>query len=242
MRRARFAGERAAAAGLPPDTLFIVDMRGAASIAFGTSLSSPRTSGGSPSVSLVPTFNNWPAKNELVPAEETLAALVTMSPSVPEDGADGGVPVFLLDAWRMAYRSEEPDDDTYDNRYLLSPGDLPDVATLRARGIRRVLYVVESLGETSVEEDDLHSVFLEYRAQGLDLAMVDLAMVASWSASTAWDELFAEWTLPVEPRATLVDEPSFYVRARGGFGGILARPFVGGWGHGAHHGMRGAGG
>ncbi len=240
--RARAAGRRVAGAGLPADTLWIVDMRGAASIAFGVGLSSAPPSGAPPSVSLVPTFNNWPAENELVPAEETLAALVTMSPSAPVDGVDGGMPVFLLDAWRMAYRSDETSDDTYDNRYMLSPGDLPDVATLRAHGIRRVLYVVENLDDTSIEEDDVHSMFLEYKTQGLDLAMVDLEVMSSASVATVWDDLFARWALVVEPRVTLVDEPSFYVRARGGFGGILARPFAGGWGHGGHYGMHGGGG
>ncbi len=242
VHRARTAGRRVAAAGLPTDTLWVVDLRGAASVAFGTALSSSAFAGASAPVTLVPTFNNWPAQNELVPAEETLAALVSMPPSPASDHFDGGSPVFLLDAWRMAFRSEEPDDDAYDNRYLLSPADLPDAATLRARGIRRVLYVVTSLDETSVEEDDLNPMFLEYRAAGIGLAMVDLDLLAGSSASTVWDDVFVDRALVVEPRVTIVDEPSFYVRARGGFGGILARPFSGGWGHGGHHGMHGAGG
>ena len=238
VHRARAAGRRLGAAGLPADTLLVVDMRGAASVAFGAALSNAARGG----VSLVPTFNNWPAQNEIVPAEETLAALVSMSPSPSQDGADGGPPVFLLDAWRMAFRAEEPDDEAYDNRYLLSPGDLPDPATLRALGIRRVLYVVESVDDTSVEEDDLNPMFLDYRAAGVSLAMVDLDILAASSASTVWDDVFANRALLVEERVTIVDEPSFYVRARGGFGGILARPFGRGWAHGGHHGMHGAGG
>ena len=240
--RARAAGRRVAAAGMPTDTLWVVDLRGAASVAFGAALANAAFARASASVTLVPTFNNWPAQNELVPAEETLAALVSMSPSPAQDGLDAGSPVFLLDAWRMAFRSEEPDDDVYDNRYFLSPADLPDVATLRARGIRRVLYVVTSVDETSIEEDDLNPMFLEYRAAGIGLAMVDLGLLAASSASTVWDDVFADRALLVEPRLTIVDEPSFYVRARGGFGGILARPFSRGGGFGGHHGMHGAGG
>lgn len=257
VHRARAAAVRVAAAGLPADTLWIVDLRGAASVTFGVTLSRAPQAALAPSVALVPTFNNWPAQNELVPAEETLAALVSMSPALPQDDALGGAPVFLLDAWRMAFRSEEPDDDTYDNRYLLSPADLPDVSTLRTRGIRRVLYVVADLEDTNVEEDNLHPVFFEYRAAGIGVAMVDLNLLAASSPSTVWDDVFAEHALSIEPRVTIVDEPSFYVRARGGFGGIHARPLSpgwssrgwgsrgwgsAGWGHGGPHGAHGAGG
>ncbi|HZU85504.1 MAG TPA: hypothetical protein VE987_21385, partial [Polyangiaceae bacterium] len=82
VQRARAAGERAGAAGLPPDTLWIVDMRGAASVAFGAALSQADATG---SISLVPTFNNWPAADEMVPAEETLAALASASPAPPRE-------------------------------------------------------------------------------------------------------------------------------------------------------------
>jgi hypothetical protein len=239
VRSARAAGECVAAGDLPADTLWVVDMRGAASVAFGEAIARGYKGG---SVSLVPTFNNWPGPNEVVPAEETLAAMVAMPPQWQVVGGPGAQPVFLLDAWRMAYRSEEPDDDAYDNRYLLSPGDLPDAATLRARGIRRVIYLVESLGDTSVEEDDLNPVFLAWQAAGLAIAMLDLAILAHPVEASLWDDLIAARSIVVEPRATIVDEPSFYARARGGFGGIHARPFrmagaLGGW-HGAH----GAGG
>ncbi len=43
-----------------------------------------------------------------------------------------------------------------DNRYVLLPSDFPDPATLRARGIRRVVYVVEDRGRSTTEEDDFH--------------------------------------------------------------------------------------
>jgi hypothetical protein len=72
-------------------------------------------------VSLVTTFNNWPADNELVPAEETLAALVTMQPNLGADDEAGACPVFLLDAWRLAYRDDEINDEVTDNRYMLTP-------------------------------------------------------------------------------------------------------------------------
>ena len=64
----------------------------------------------------------------------------TMSPRLPPAARqDVSRPVFLLDAWRLAYRFDDPGDETYDNRYILTAGDLPDVETLRARGIERVV-------------------------------------------------------------------------------------------------------
>jgi hypothetical protein len=230
VQRAAIAGLRLAGDGLPPDTMWIVDMRGAASVAFGVAVSRHA----SEAVSLIPTFNNWPAENELLPAEETLAALATMAPRLPQgDGATH--PVFLLDAWRLAYRDEEPGDDTYDNRYILSPTDLPDVSTLLAHGIRRIVYVVESLQDTSAEEDDLHATFVDYQEAGLLVAMMDLDSLERPIAPDRWDEQLAGCVLDVRPRVTIIEQPSFYIRAQGGFGGAHAGPspgfggFGGGW-------------
>jgi hypothetical protein len=236
VQRAATAGVRLAQDGLPPDTLWIVDMRGAASVAFGVAVSRHA----SESVSLIPTFNNWPAENELVPAEETLAALATMAPRLPLLETDGETeasthPLFLLDAWRLAYRDEEPGDDTYDNRYILTPSDLPDVGVLRAHGIRRVVYVVESLDEASMEEDDVHAAFVDYQNAGLLVAIMDLDALEQPIAPERWDEEFAGCVLEVRPRITIVEQPGFYIRARGGFGGVRAGPspgfggFGGGW-------------
>jgi hypothetical protein len=243
VQRAAAAGRQIGSEGLPPDTLWIVDMRGAASVAFGVALSQAADE----PVSLVPTFNNWPAQDELIPAEETLAAMTTMSPHLPDPGAAGSRPVFLLDAWRLAYRFDQPGDDTYDNRYILSPSDLPDPQTLRAHGIRRVVYLVQSLDDASVEEDDIHLSFLEWTRAGIPIAMIDLDRAEERTATDRWDEIWLDDGLWVEPRVTIVDEPGFYLRARGGFGGLHARPSPvhvgGGWtGHGGYGGAHGAGG
>jgi hypothetical protein len=242
VQRAAAAGRQIASEGLPPDTLWIVDMRGAASVAFGAALSQAAHE----PVSLVPTFNNWPAEDELIPAEETLAALTTMSPRPPEPGVAGSRPVFLLDAWRLAYRFDQPGDDTYDNRYILSPSDLPDPQTLRAQGIRRVVYLVQSLDDTTVEEDDIHLSFLEWTRAGIPIAMIDLDRAEERIVADRWDAIWLDDGLWVEPRVTIVDQPSFYLRARGGFGGLHARPSPvhvgGGWaGHGGYGGGHGHG-
>jgi hypothetical protein len=239
VQRASAAGQRIGAGGLPRDTLWVVDMRGPASVAFGAALSQAARE----PVTLVPTFNNWPAEDELVPAEETLAALAAYAPRSGE-GIPGARPVFLLDSWRLAYRFDEPGEDTYDNRYILSSSDLPDVDTLRAQGIRRVVYVVLSLDDTAVEEDDLHAAFLAWERAGIPIAMVDLARFEQPMTVAEWDGVWIDDPLVVEPRLTLIEQPGFYARARGGFGGVRARPspLYGGGGWTFHGGYSGAGG
>ena len=173
-------------------------------------------------VACVPTFNNWPAEYELIPAEETLAAMVTMSPRLPGP-FEGAQPVFLLDAWRLADRELEPDDDVVDNRYSLNFADVPDATTLRAHNIQRVLYVVEDLDEAMMEEDDLNAPMVAWRAEGLSIAMVDLGWLAGLD-KVDWDRAFERQALDVKPRRTIFDDRDFYARARGGFGGVHAGP------------------
>ena len=223
---AREAANTVATVGLPPDTMWVVDLRGAASVAFGAVLST----GSREPVAPVLTFNNWPAQREIVPAEETLAALVSMEPRRPNVT---GRPVFLLDAWRLAFRDEPPNDDRTDNRYMLTAADLPAADMLLSVGIRRVLYVVESCDATCREEDDLHATFAAYRAAGISIAIVDLALLQRLDPDEPWEDL-EDWSLPIDPnRATIVNDPTFYSRARGGFGGPHA--IYGGHGFGFGH-------
>lgn len=221
---ARDSARRVAAAGLPSDTMLVVDLRGAASVVFGAELSRMSAL----PISLVLTFNNWPADDELVPAEETLSALLAEVPKIPDAAAPITAPVFLLDSWRLAYRDDEPEDGTFDNRYALNPNDFPDVSVLRARGIKRVLYVVEALDDAEMEEDDLNDLFLHYQAAGITMAMVDLGWLESRPMVGRWDDLLVSTGYRIYARHTLLDDPMFFARARGGFGGIHAIPR--GWG------------
>jgi len=231
---AEAAAANVARVGLPVGTLWLVDLRGAASCAFAARLSREARE----PVASVVTFNNWPAEESVVPADETLAGLVAFSPKQPGADAKSAHPVFLLDSWRLAYRFDKPADDTYDNRYMVMEGDLPDAATLHAQGITRVVYVVENLDDAEVEEDDLHASFRAWQAAGLGIHMVDLELLAGIPAS-AGGALRADWAARLAPQAywvrdryTLVDDPVFYGRARAGFGLAFGRPFYGSHFHG----------
>jgi hypothetical protein len=234
VRRAEWAGARLASGGLPRDTLFVVDLRGAASVAFGASMSRWWHE----RVANVLTFNNWPADNELIPAEETLAALIAMQPILPQGAPDApSVPVFLLDAWRLAFREDMVDDDVTDNRYMLTTADFPDAATLRQRGISRVVYLVEDLDDTELVEDDCHATFAAWQDAGIALYMTDLAWATKHvPREERFGENLSDKRIFIQQRMTLVDDPRFYYRAHGGFGGIYGRPwgagFIGGYGGG----------
>ena len=237
VRRLEVAAEADAAAahlarvGLPSNTLWIVDLRGAASAAFASRLSRDAKEPVAPVV----TFNNWPANEGIVPADETLAGLLAFPPRLPppeETAIRNAHPVFLLDSWRLAYRFDEPEDGAFDNRYMLMPADLPDVEMLRAQGITRIVYVVEDLDDAEVEEDDLNASFRAYQAAGIGIYIVDIDFLktvpppvnGTWQ--TDWAMRLAPRNLWVRERYTLVDDPLFYSRARGGFGLAFGRPFI----------------
>jgi hypothetical protein len=241
--KAQAAAANVARGGLPKDTLWVVDLRGAASCAFAARLSADARE----PVASVVTFNNWPSDEAIVPAEETLAGLVAFKPKLPPAEAKRAAPVLLLDSWRLAYRFDQPPDVAYDNRYMLMPSDLPDTATLEAQGIKRVVYVVEDLDDAEVEEDDLNASFRAWQAAGITMHMVDLGFLTevpapkdgSWSVD--WEARLAPQAYAVRQRYTLVDDPVFYRRARAGFGFAYGRPSYTGRGIGGG-GPGGAGG
>jgi hypothetical protein len=145
-------------------------------------------------------------------------------------------PIILLDAWRLAFRDDSPDDDVTDNRYMLSPADLPDAASLRALGVSRVVYLVEDLDEAETEEDDLHEAFMAYEAAGLSIFMVDLRFAAKQlQGHVVWNDVLVTHRYIVHPRVTICSDIHFYARSRGGFGGVHGFPSggrTGGFGFG----------
>lgn len=239
---AETAASRVAQAGLPASTMWILDLRGAASVAFAARLSRDAREPVAPVV----TFNNWPAQDGLVPAEETLAGLVTFAPRLPPPDAEalsGAHPVFLLDSWRLAYRFDDPGEGVFDNRYMLMPGDLPDAQTLRDMGIAHVVYVVEDLDDAEVEEDDLNASFRAWQSTGVQIHFVDLELLKQVPSVADWHAYLRPRVTPIRERYTLVDDPHFYWRARAGFGLYYGRPALyPGYRGGFHRGGGGSGG
>ena len=149
-----------AATESPRSTLVVADLPGRQSVALAAGLAS--------AAHVVTTFDNWPHPLGVVPAAETLGALLYYAGDL--EARKGSVPagspaVFMLDANRLA-RFNDPDTQ-FDNRYLAR---LPDAAALKARGVRTVLYVVR---DRSVEReaDDLNDLFVAYRQAGIQVAL-----------------------------------------------------------------------
>jgi len=212
VQRAIGAARSLQASDLPPDAMWVVDLRGAASVAFAVGLTSLQP---------VITFNNWPSPTETVPAEEALSALLAWQPT-PVENPRTARPVFVLDAWRLAYaHARVPMGDVLtDNRYILTEADLPDPETLAAHGIRSVIYVVESSVDSPVEEDDLNAIFLRYQYAGIKLYLADVDALAYWSrAARNWQSWLPQYEYYPHYRATLVNDPTFYATSPGGFGG-----------------------
>ena len=240
VKLAELAADAVAATGLPRDAAWIVDLQGAASVAFATTLSHKARD----PIAAVPTFNNWPALDEVVPAEETLAAMVAMppAPAPPSDVAPR--PIFLLDSWRLAFKAEELDDDAIDNRYMLTQSDFPSASALQAQGIHQVIYVV-ACADVEMEEDDLNDLFASYTEQGIQIHMIDLATLARvrepgedpWYVELPYAHPFV-----FRPRSTVVHDPCFYRRSPGGFGGASLVPIRVGGGGFAWFGPGGGGG
>ncbi|MBI5477995.1 MAG: hypothetical protein HY906_04020 [Deltaproteobacteria bacterium] len=150
-----------AATESPRSTLVVADLPGRQSVALAAGLAG--------AAHVVPTFDNWPHPLGVVPAGETLGALLYYAADL--DARKGGVAatapaVFALDANRLAPYNDP--DTQFDNRY---PARLPDVATLKSRGVRAVLYVVR---DRTVERelDDLNDLFVAYRQAGIQVALL----------------------------------------------------------------------
>jgi hypothetical protein len=81
----------------------------------------------------------WPYQTAVLPVDELVDALVSQARQLTTDEQLPNV-VFVLDAERsqpIVRRSQR--DPRADNRYRLSVADLPDLASLRKRGIRQVV-------------------------------------------------------------------------------------------------------
>lgn len=81
----------------------------------------------------------WPYRRGILPVDGLLHGLVSAARTLKTSGHRPNV-ALVLDAERNRPVPSRPRNDARaDNRYRLSVSDLPDLASLRARGIRRLL-------------------------------------------------------------------------------------------------------
>jgi hypothetical protein len=158
--------ELLAAAAKPAETAFVVDLPGPESVAFAAALQ--------PRATALFTFDNWPHPRGVVPSHLTLGAIVWYRDRFAATAAapdPARARVYVLDRDRLAPYGGEP--SRFDNRYVAK---LPSAASLRARGVQRVIYVVPEGGPVK-ELDDLAERFVEYERAQLPVRMLGLADV-----------------------------------------------------------------
>ena len=190
--------------------MWVVDLRGAASVAFGATLSQRLARPVAP----VMTFNNWPADCEVVPAEQTLAALVAMRPRRsrrarwrrrPSSSSTPG-------ASPSATRSRTS------TRSTTATSSSPRTSPTRPRSAPRASTRSSTSSRIAIgrgEEDDFHEVAQAYQAAGLGIALADfrgalraLPEPAPDRPDEVWAGCFDRWSFTVGARSTVFDDPA----------------------------------
>jgi hypothetical protein len=149
-------------AGWPTDTAIVLDAPGPRAVAVAAGLADR--------FDPVFTFGNWPHPRGVVPAQDTLGAVLYYLPLF--EGSRGqrpaqAPPMFVLDSNRLLpYRDA---DAQFDNRYVAK---IPSAAQLKALGIKHVL-LVNTDGQQ--ELDDLNHALVDLTEEGVDVKVVALS-------------------------------------------------------------------
>lgn len=142
--------------------LVIVDIQGAASVAFGAALAD--------AANIITTFDNRPHPIGIVPSHLTLSAMVYYAGEIEEkkkNAKELKSNVFILD--RNRFKEQINEDTEFDNRYMAK---LPSIDDLMKFGVTNIMYC--TLGATQ-ESDDLNDDFVAYKKAEIDVKMVNLA-------------------------------------------------------------------
>ena len=122
----------------PGGVLVLLDLQPEHGIHIGVSLNAQRLA------HVVLVLPRWPYRQAILPADRLLHVLLSHSTHLRADVELANV-VFVLDADRVrCVPRRRAMDPRADNRYQLSPIDLPDLAALRSRGIQRILKVART--------------------------------------------------------------------------------------------------
>lgn len=178
----------------PPDTALVLDLPGPQSVAAAGALCDR--------FEPVFTFDNIPDGAGVVPAQDTLGAVLYWLPRLQRGAAarEGKTcaPMFVLDAARLnPYRNEA---DRFDNRYRAK---LPTAEALKAAGIARVLYVRPETGAVQ-DSDDLNETLVAWREAGVEVKALGLSALAPVAAPAADPTPGAPSTPPAGTESTHV--------------------------------------
>jgi hypothetical protein len=131
-RASRLADQLAAALGENGGVLVLLDLEPVLGVHVAARLNHARVAN---AVLVLP---RWPYRQAILPVDGLLHALVTQARQLSEETQLPNV-VFVCDAARARPINNRPiSDQRADNRYRLLASDLPNLAALRTRGIRRI--------------------------------------------------------------------------------------------------------
>jgi hypothetical protein len=103
----------------------------------------------------------WPYRDAILPVDCLLDGLVRLAPRLVADDLPNVA--FVLDGERQRAVPKRPSDDgRADNRYRLAVADLPNLAALQARGIRRIVRLSHTFpwrGPTGVDSVSASHLF-----------------------------------------------------------------------------------
>ena len=147
-----------------PSTTFIIsDIPGPESVAFAAAMADVAEP--------VMSFDNFPHPLGVVPAHETLAALVYYAKEVSEKAAkrpESPAAIMMLDANRLAKYVDA--DSQFDNRYMAK---VPTADNLKTLGVTAIVYGMPNENQRT-ELDDLNEEFVAYQEKSLSVEMLPL--------------------------------------------------------------------
>ncbi len=164
------------------------------------------------------TFDHWPHRMGVLPAERVLAELLRWATTLEELRGElrpEAPPLWVCDRERLGERPGRPNE--FDNRYFLDDSVLPGPGVLAGNGVQRVVYVVP--GPSDVPLADLELYFSELLAAGLEVLRVVLADPAAEARPLS---------SPPSPRPP--PRKGYRRSSAGGFGTHVPEPSSGGGG------------
>lgn len=144
-------------------TMVVADLPGPLAVAVGAAMADVAT--------LVPLFDNWPHPLGVVPAHETLGAMIYYAREIEAKRSRVGEKaptILLLDSRRLTPYADA--DNQFDNRWMAR---VPLSDELRQRGIEQVIYLVRD-GSYATELDDLNDEFVDWEKNGIKVRMLQL--------------------------------------------------------------------
>jgi hypothetical protein len=166
----------------------------------------------------VPLYNaTRGARGNLIDVTNMCAALAASAPKLRTLAiAADAPPAFMIDSRRL---DGSPEEDKYDNRWIVLPQDFPSARRLKESGIHTVMVVRRG---QRLMQHDLRAVLRLWRKDGLEVLVYD---TVQGTLTAPWFDL--TWAAALSDHIQLVFH-GLFVNSTGGFGGVVPSASQGG--------------